>query len=180
MRGRALLAAIALTGAMAGCSGSPAPAAPGIQVFPASQRQAAPGLAGDLLDGSGTFDLAAHRGDVIVVNFWAQWCGPCVAEADDLENTYQATKADHVTFLGVNTRDERDKAKRFVVGRATYPSVFDPAGKLALGFAVPPTSIPATIIIDRQGRIAAIARGAVVQSALEPVVDQLAAENKSG
>jgi hypothetical protein len=68
----------------------------------------------------------------------------------------------------------------FVAGRATYPSVFDPAGKLALGFAVPPTSIPATIIIDRQGRIAAIARGAVVQSSLEPVVDQLATESKSG
>src|SRR5262245_2118091 len=180
MRGRALLAAIALTGAMAGCSGTPAPAGPAIQVFPASQRQAAPELSGDLLDGSGTFDLAAHHGDVVVVNFWASWCGPCHAEADDLENTYQATKATKVTFLGINTRDDLDAAKSFVVGRSSYPNIFDPQGKLVLGFKVPPSNIPSTVIIDRQGRVAAVAVTPVIQAMLEPVVAQIAAEPHDG
>ena len=80
-----------------------------------------------------------------------------MAEADDLEQTYQATKDDGVTFLGVNIRDERDEARRSSRGRGHLPDVFDPPSKLALGFAVPPTAIPSTIIIDRQGRVAAVA-----------------------
>jgi len=63
------------------------------------------------------------------------------------------------------------------VGRATYPNVFDPAGTLSLRFAVPPTTIPSTIIVDRAGRIAAIARTAVQRDELEPVVLKLAAES---
>ncbi len=176
-----VVAVLALLGLalVAGCARSPAPvaSAQGIRMYAAADRKPAPPLRGELLDGTGTFDLADHVGDVVVVNFWAQWCAPCVVEADDLEQTYQATKDDKVRFLGVNTRDQRDNARRFVVGRATYPSVFDPKGKVALGFAVPPTTMPATVIIDRQGRIAAIALGAVIRADLEPVVTQLAGES---
>ncbi len=56
--------------------------------------------------------------------------------------------------------------------------MFDPASKLALAFAVQPNAIPATIVIDRQGRIAAVVRAAVVQVELEPVVAELAAEGQ--
>ena len=142
-----------------------------------AERKAAAPVAGELVDGSGRFDVSDRRGDVIVINFWASWCGPCVAEAADLEQTYQATKSAKVTFLGVNTRDGRDDAASFIRNhRSTYPNVFDPAGKLAMGFAVAPTSIPSTLVIDRNGRLAAVAFGAVVRASLEPVVSQIAAE----
>jgi peroxiredoxin/predicted small secreted protein len=169
-----LLALLALT--VAGCTTDHSgQSGQTIQRFAPADRKTAPMLSGELV-GGGRFDLAQHAGDVIVVNFWASWCGECVVEADDLEGTFQATKADKVTFLGVSIRDQRDDAKRFVVGRASYPSVFDPQGRLALLFSVPLTSIPATVIIDRQGRIAAIARGAVLRTDLESVVTQLATE----
>ena len=99
-----------------------------------------------------------------------------MAEADDLEATYQATKAQKVIFLGVNTRDSQDAAVDFDKGRTTYPSIFDPPGKVALSFDMPPATIPATVIIDRQGRVAAGIYGYALRSSLQPVVEQLAAQ----
>jgi thiol-disulfide isomerase/thioredoxin len=172
----AVATALAMTVVVAGCSGTTGAPANLIQVFSEDQRQPAPAVKGELLDGSGTYDLSQHPGDVVVINFWASWCGPCVAEAPELEATYQAQKANGVTFVGINVKDEADHARRFAELSTTYPSVFDPASKLALGFAVQPNAIPATIILDRQGRIAAVVRAAVVRVELEPVVAELASE----
>ena len=179
MRRLLLIIVTALLGLLgvAGCAKASASGLVEGSVLAAADRPAAPTVTGDLLDGTGRYDLANHRGEVVVINFWGSWCAPCVAEADDLESTYQATKPNGVTFLGVNVHDELDLARRFAALRSTYPSVFDPASKLALGFAVPPTAIPTTMIIDRQGRIAAVAFSAVLRADLEPVVNQLAAES---
>jgi thiol-disulfide isomerase/thioredoxin len=145
-----------------------------IECAPAD-RPAAPKVAGELLDGSG-YDLTQDRGQVVVVNFWGSWCAPCVAEADDLEKTYQATKDQGVRFLGVNVQDMRDKAIAFERGRVSYPSLFDPASRQALTFAIPPNFTPATIVLDREGRIAVVIRRAVRQDGLEPIVRRIATE----
>jgi thiol-disulfide isomerase/thioredoxin len=146
------------------------------QIFAQSERKAAPKLTGNLLDDS-AFDPASHAGKVVVVNFWASWCKPCRAEIGGLEAVYQATKAQGVTFLGVDIRDGRDDGRSFVAGRATYPSLFDPAGKVALGFRdVPPNTIPATLVVDRRGRVATVIRRAIQRDELRAIVDSVAAE----
>ncbi|MFC4063908.1 TlpA family protein disulfide reductase [Actinoplanes subglobosus] len=140
------------------------------------QRPTVTGVTGELLDG-GTYDLENDRGKVVVVNFWGSWCAPCRAEADDLEKTYQATKAKDVTFLGVNTRDERDSAKAFERGyQVTYGSLYDFGSKVGLKFDVTQNAIPSTLILDRQGRIAVAIRRATTLDELQPLVEKIAAE----
>jgi peroxiredoxin len=139
------------------------------------KRPAAPKVSGELLAG-GRYDLSQDRGQVVVVNFWGSWCAPCRAEADDLEATYRATRDRGVRFLGINIQDSRDKAIAFEEGRVTYPSLFDPASRVALDFEVPPNTIPATIVLDRDGRIAAVIRKGVRQEGLEPIVTRIAGE----
>jgi thiol-disulfide isomerase/thioredoxin len=142
---------------------------------PVGERPAAPQLSGELLEG-GRYDLSQDRGQVVVINFWGSWCAPCRAEIDDLEQVYLATKERGVRFLGINVRDDRDKAKAFHQGKVTYPSVIDPSSKLALDFDVPPNTIPATIVLDRAGRIAVVIRDAVQAAEFEQVVTRVAAE----
>jgi thiol-disulfide isomerase/thioredoxin len=147
------------------------------QRFQPAQRVAAPKVTGNLLDG-GAYDLKRHRGTVVVVNFWASWCAPCRLEAPELAEVYQATRSEGVEFVGINIRDDKDKALAFEESFSVpYPSLFDPAGRTALGFReVPPNAIPATIVIDRGGRIAAVFRKALLREDLEPVVREIAAE----
>ncbi|MFF0718980.1 TlpA family protein disulfide reductase [Micromonospora sp. NPDC003816] len=176
-----LLAAVTATTVLSGCTGGGREAAcdntGGIVECAPDQRSAAPRLAGDLLDG-GSYDVTQQRGQVVVVNFWGSWCAPCRAEADDLENTYQATKDSGVTFLGINVQDSRDKAIAFEEGFGiSYPSIFDPGSRLALDLDIPPNTIPATVVLDREGRIATVIRAAVRQEGLQPIVERIAAES---
>ena len=142
------------------------------------QRPPAREVSGPLL-GGGTYDVAGDRGKVVVVNFWGSWCGPCRAEAADLEKTYQATKAKDVAFVGVNSRDDRDQAIAFERGRVTYPSIFDPDARVALKFDVTQVSTPSTIVLDRQGRIAVALRRSTTVAELTPLVEKVAAEGQA-
>ncbi|WP_446217848.1 TlpA family protein disulfide reductase [Micromonospora sp. IBHARD004] len=175
----ALFTAVAVATALVGCSSgseeSKCANKAGVIECAPDQRSAAPKIAGELLTG-GNYDVSQARGQVVVLNFWGSWCAPCRAEADDLEATYQATKASGVTFLGINVQDSKDKAVAFEEGRVTYPSLFDPASRLALALDIPPNTIPATVVLDRDGRIATVIRAAVTQDGLRPVVERIAAE----
>jgi peroxiredoxin len=146
-------------------------------VLAADRRQAAPEVRGQLLDGT-AYDLASLRGTVTVVNFWGSWCAPCRAEAGDLEQAYQATRSAGVQFVGVNVKDQPGAAQAFVrVQGVTYPSLSDPDGQLAVRFRdLPPSAIPTTLVIDRDGRAAARFLGAVTAARLIPVVQQIAGE----
>ena len=146
-------------------------------VYPVGDPKAAPGVTGSTLDGT-KFDLAEQRGHVVVLNFWASWCPPCRLESPDLEAVHQSTKDSGVAFVGVDSRDTLDAATSFVAGRVTYPSLFDPAGRVALSFAdVPPTTLPSTLIVDKAGKVAVVIRAAVRQADLTRLVTQIDTES---
>ncbi|MGH3427858.1 MAG: TlpA family protein disulfide reductase [Terriglobales bacterium] len=141
-------------------------------------RPKAPKVTGNLLDGS-KFSSATLRGNVVVLNFWGSWCAPCRAEADHLVEVANTSRDSGVRFVGVNVRDAKDNATAFDRShQVPYPSLYDPAGRIALAFRqTPPNTIPATIVIDRQGRTAAVFRKPVVLTELAPVVTKVAAES---
>jgi thiol-disulfide isomerase/thioredoxin len=133
-------------------------------------------LAGELL-GGGNYDPASHRGKVTVVNFWGSWCAPCRAETPELVAAYAQLRVDDVAFLGINVRDpDRDKAAAFVEAfHVPYPSIYDPPGRLALAFDVPPSTIPATVILDRDGTVAVRYRQGVLREQLVEAVRKVVA-----
>jgi thiol-disulfide isomerase/thioredoxin len=184
----ALTALVLAGGALVGCSGDgrvePADSAGFVQgsgvvtVVPPDDRDPAPDFVGPLLDG-GTFDLAEARGDVVVLNVWGSWCAPCRAEAPDLVAVAKATQDDGVQFVGVNTRDTTTAAQAFEKEfDVPYGSVVDGDGRLLLAFrdTLPPAAIPSTLVIDREGRMAARVVGPITQTSLADLVDEVAQE----
>jgi thiol-disulfide isomerase/thioredoxin len=151
-----------------------------VETFMGAQRKPAPPVGGELLDGS-RFDIAGWRGKVVVVNVWGSWCAPCRAEAPDLQAAFTTTRELGVEFLGVDVRDGRDAARAFQDAFAiTYPSLYDPAGQVVLGFSeVSPNVVPVTILLDRDLKIAAIFRKRVTERELEAAVRALATETAS-
>ncbi|MCG6497289.1 TlpA family protein disulfide reductase [Kitasatospora sp. A2-31] len=145
-------------------------------------RQDAPDLSGNTLEGT-PVKLADYRGKVVVLNVWGSWCGPCRAEADDLQRVWEKYKDQGVQFLGINTRDpEIANAVRFEQEKGvTFPSLYDPAGTQLLKFpkgSLNPQSVPTTIVVDREGKLAARAVGGQTDDALESVLQPVLAEQK--
>jgi thiol-disulfide isomerase/thioredoxin len=145
--------------------------------YDVGNRQLAPALSGTTLDGKPAA-LADHRGDVVVLNVWASWCAPCRAEAPTLAALADQLGSHAVTFLGVNTRDNQTDALAFQRAfHLPYPSIADEDGAQLLGFgAATPATIPSTIVIDRQGRVAARVSGEVTAKGLHDLIDQIKAE----
>ncbi|KZE41604.1 TlpA family protein disulfide reductase [Microbacterium sp. T32] len=100
-----------------------------------------------------------YLGEVLVVNFWYAACGPCIVEAPMLEEVFQRFQDTGVDFLGVNTYDQAETALSFArENKVTYPSIIDVNdGQVKLAFAqlTPIQATPTTLVIDRQGRLAA-------------------------
>jgi peroxiredoxin len=152
-----------------------------IVVLDPAERQPAPAISGIGLDGS-EFALAEQLGDVVVLNVWASWCAPCRAEAPDLEAVWRETQNDGVQFVGLNTRDSDDAARAFVENFSiTYPNVIDRDGRqqLQFGSSLPPQAIPSTVVIDRQGRVAARVLGVVSSASLRAILEPLIEEPAS-
>jgi thiol-disulfide isomerase/thioredoxin len=138
-----------------------------------AERKAVANLQGETLEGE-KVSLADFKGKVVVLNVWGSWCPPCRKEAPDLEAAAKSLASKGVQFLGVNTRDnDTGPPKAFVRNfKISYPSVFDPDGDQLLAFrdTLPPSSIPATLVIDAEGRAAARVLGPVTKTTLEQIV----------
>lgn len=145
-------------------------------------RQDAPDIGGRTLEGTPA-RLADYRGKVVVLNVWGSWCSPCRSEADDLQRVWEKYRDQGVQFLGINTRDNQvENAVRFEQEKGvTFPSLYDPAGEQLLKFpkgTLNPQSIPTTIVVDRDGKLAARAVGGQTDDALESMLQPIVAERK--
>lgn len=139
----------------------------------------APELSGETLEGE-RFDVEDHRGDVVVVNFWASWCTACKEEHPDLIAAATRLQALPVQFVGVNFQDTPEDAAAALeeMGAYPYPSVFDPGGRVGLDWGI--FGVPETFVVDRQMRVRAKATGPVTEAWLVGVVSTLLAEDSSG
>jgi thiol-disulfide isomerase/thioredoxin len=120
-------------------------------------------------------DLAALKGRVVVVNFWASWCGPCRGEMPALQQVSRAYAGKPVTFVGVDASDVRSAANEFLtkVG-VTYPTVFDKAGLnggVASSWSV--TALPQTWFVAPDGSRAGRLARPVTAAELRTRIDQL-------
>ncbi|MFD4033948.1 TlpA family protein disulfide reductase [Streptomyces sp. NPDC058637] len=152
----------------------------GISTVAKADRTDAPGLDGTTLDGK-ALDVTDYKGKVVVLNFWGSWCGPCRAEAKHFQKVSQETADQGVQFVGVNTRDpQKSLAINFEEDfGVTYPSLYDPTGKLLLRFpkgTLNPQAIPSTVVVDRDGKLAARSLAALDATKLREMIDPLIAE----
>lgn len=147
-------------------------------IVAAAKRSAAPDLAGSTLEG-GHLALDKYRGSVVALNYWGSWCGPCRAEAPTLAQASTDLATAGVQFVGLDTRDNDEDARRFVKHyKLTYPSIVDSDGTLQARFSPLPAqgAPPVTVILDRQGRVASRVVGEARLSELETVLRAVAAE----
>jgi len=197
-RRRLAFVAVAVAGLLVGCStGDDAVAQGGTFEFvspggktdifydpPDHRGRPGPVAGTELMDPARTVSVddpaGPFAGHVVVINVWGQWCGPCRAEATQLQQVYDATRADGVALLGIDVRDNnRQAAQDFVKDRkVTFPSIYDPAMRtmIAFGGKYPTSVIPSTLVLDRQHRVAAVFLRELLAQDLQPVVRRVAAE----
>lgn len=189
---RHLLLVLLVAGLLTGCATGPGAVARGgsfefvspggmTDIFydPPGRRGAVGELSGDSLTQPGTtVSLAQHPNQVVVLNVWGSWCGPCRSEAAELVRVAGATAGQGVQFLGIDVRDSRQAGADFARDFGlTYPSIFDPPGRTLLAFkGIPRSVVPLTIVLDRQHRVAAVFLHALHAPDLQPVVRRIATE----
>jgi thiol-disulfide isomerase/thioredoxin len=151
---------------------------PSGEVIPQGERAAAPSFSGTLLDGD-RFDSSSLAGQTAVLNFWGSWCAPCRVETPEFSKISADLADDGVRFLGIDVKEpDKQFALAFVDRFAiAFPSLYDPRGEVALAFRnYPANAIPSTIVLDPEGRVAAVYTGAVAQDDLRRVLDRVRTE----
>jgi thiol-disulfide isomerase/thioredoxin len=136
------LAAVFVLPAFAASSSGPAPA------FKLSAR------------GGKTIDLAQFKGQVVMINFWASWCGPCRTEMPILEDIYKKYKPMGFTMLAVNVEPDTAAAEAWLAKLSkpvTFPVAFDTDSKVSKLYKVP--GMPTTVFVDRKGNVRVLHKG---------------------
>ncbi|MBK9740532.1 MAG: TlpA family protein disulfide reductase [Actinobacteria bacterium] len=178
----AILAGLLVPLLLAGCGREqPAALLVGTEIVEPADREPMPPISGTTLDGQ-NLDLATLRGTVVVLNSWASWCGPCVEEVPALVELSASLDPADARVIGLNVSDDPAAAAAFADQyEMAYPSIADPEGAiLPMIPGVPPAALPSTVVVDRQGRIAARVIGAVDAAELQGIVASVTAEPASG
>ncbi len=142
-------------------------------------RAAPLNVSGTTLEGT-SWRVADAKGKVIVLNVWGTWCGPCVAESPHLQQVWSelAAAGKPVQLMGINYRDSVETAAAFLrANKVTYPSLEDDGGRTLLALRGKANATPTTLILDRQGRIAARVSGPVTAATLTGLIDDVLGES---
>lgn len=150
----------------------------GATEFPVTERSRPVDVSGATLSGD-PLALSDLRDRVVVVNVWGSWCPPCREEAPVLAKVSAEYAARGVSFVGINVRDNPAAARAFEENYGIdYPSIEDTDGRvvLALDQYIPASAVPVTLVLDREGRVAARVLGAVRETTLRRLLDTVLAE----
>ncbi len=140
----------------------------------AARNEPLPRLSGETLDG-GWLDASSYAdGSVLVINVWADWCGPCRREQPQLVRLAERYDEEGVRFLGINYQDDRDAARAWVEAFGVpYPSLYDPSGRSAADLGFP--ALPDTYVVDPAGIIRWVVYGETDERELSGLIDDLLA-----
>ena len=134
----------------------------------------------DVRDTDKTISLEDYEGEIVVLNSWGQWCAPCRAEADDLQEVHSELQKRKIgTVLGINVRDYNPQVSNDFLedNGLKYPSIYDPPFKTAAALGGVPTSVvPTTIVLDKQHRPATVFLRSITAQDVMNVVDKLEKE----
>ncbi len=102
--------------------------------------------------------LSEHRGDVVLINFWATWCGPCRQEMPLLDDLYGRYQRVGFSLLGVNIDDDSRRAMQMVQELGVnFPVLFDKSKEVSKLYKI--EAMPVTVLVDREGRIRHVHHG---------------------
>lgn len=149
-----------------------------VEELAAAKRAEPVQLTGETLDGK-KWNVESERGKVVVLNVWGAWCGPCQTETPHLEKAWKnydnANKP--VVFMGLDQRDSDAVAKSTLKKwGATYPSLKNDDGQNLQGLQRKVVATPTTLVLDKQGRIAARVSGSTTETTVRNMVDKVLAE----
>ena len=146
-----------------------------VEQLAANERTRTIELTGETLEGE-SWSSADALGEVLVINVWGSWCPPCVAEVPDLKAAYAhfEQSGQPVQFIGVNDRDSVSAALAFEQRHEMpYASLVDDGGETLLQLQGMANPRPSTLILDREGRLAARVAGQVSESTLRGLVEDV-------
>ena len=130
------------------------------------------------LEGDGEGSLAEHRGQWVLVNFWASWCIPCKEEAPALQEFQRRHGSEGFTVLGIDSRDLGDDGRAFVERYGlTYPQLRDGDGESAGEYGT--TGVPENFLIDPRGKVRLHSVGPVDDEYLQKYVAPLLPSEQS-
>lgn len=173
--GLLLLASLVLllrsNGNEGGSRANPPPAT--VQAATLAQGQPAPDFSAATLQGS-RLSLSSLRGRPLLINFFASWCTVCEVELPGIEQAYQEHQAGGFTVVGVNTLETGDGLAFYRRMHLTFPAVYDPGNPGRIGAAYGVTQgLPASVFVDRAGRVQLIQYGPVTRTLIDQELAQL-------